>query len=128
MTHNGGKIMTTTTPQSTKAADAWPARDLLGAARYYLGGWRGVVVLAIIAALVGIGLSWNWLVAAGAAPILLATLPCLVMCGLGFCMNRLFGGSCASPAQRSAPEPKRSEAVADILSTKPLDQRRDRHA
>ena len=29
---------------------------------------------------------WGWLVAAGLAPIILSTLPCLVMCGLGVCM------------------------------------------
>jgi hypothetical protein len=96
--------MTTTTSQSTKAADASPARNLLDAARHYLGGWRGVAVLAIVAAVVAIGLSWSWLVAAGIAPILLATLPCLVMCGLGLCMNKLFGGSCASEPERSAPK------------------------
>jgi hypothetical protein len=75
-----------TSSQSTKAADASPARDLLYAGRYYLGGWRGVLVLAIIAALIGVGFSWSWLMAAGIAPILLSTLPCLVMCGLGLCM------------------------------------------
>ncbi len=75
-----------TTSQSTNAADASPARDLSYVARYYLAGWRGVLVLAVIAALVSIGFSWSWLVAAGIAPILLSTLPCLIMCGLGFCM------------------------------------------
>jgi hypothetical protein len=45
-----------------------------------------VLVLAVVAALVGIGFSWSWLVAAGIAPILLSTLPCLIMCGLGLCM------------------------------------------
>src|SRR5262249_54193299 len=36
--------------------------------------------------LTGIALNWSWLVAVGIAPILLSTLPCLVMCGLGVCM------------------------------------------
>jgi hypothetical protein len=40
----------------------------------------------------GIAFNWSWLVAAGIAPILLAVLPCAVMCGLGLCMNRLFSG------------------------------------
>ena len=75
-----------TTSQSTNAADASLGRDLSYVARYYLARWRGVLVLAVIAALVGIGFSWSWLVAAGIAPILLSTLPCLVMCGLGLCM------------------------------------------
>jgi hypothetical protein len=108
----------TATAQSTKAAS--PARDLLYPARYYLRGWRGVVVLAIIAALVSIGLSWNWLVAAGVAPILVATLPCLAMCGLGLCMNKLFGGSWEPPGSKTA-EPMRPEAATN--STEPLDQK-----
>ena len=29
---------------------------------------------------------WRWLVAIGIAPIILSFLPCVVMCGLGFCM------------------------------------------
>jgi hypothetical protein len=114
----------TTTSQSTNAADAPPARELLYLVRCYLSGWRGVVVLTIVAALVGIGLSWNWLVAAGVAPILLATLPCLVMCGLGLCMNKLFGDSCASepPGSKTA-EPMRSEAATNIAGTEPLEQK-----
>jgi hypothetical protein len=76
-----------TTSQSTNAADASPPRDLLYIGRYYLSGWRGVLVLAVIASLVGVGFSWSWLVAAGIAPILLSTLPCLIMCGLGLCMS-----------------------------------------
>lgn len=114
-----------TTSQSTKAVNASPARELLYTARYYLDGWRGVVVLAIIAAVVGIGLSWNWLVAAGIAPILLATLPCLVMCGLGLCMNKLIGSSCApEPPGSKRAEPMRSEAATtNVVSTEPLDQK-----
>ena len=81
-----------TIPRSAKA-DASLARDLVDAARYYLGGWRGIFVLAAIAVLIAIGFSWTWLVAAGLAPILLTALPCLLMCGLGLCMNKLVGSS-----------------------------------
>jgi hypothetical protein len=38
---------------------------------------------------------WAWLVAAGLAPIILSTLPCLVMCAFGVCMM------CRSGAQQS---------------------------
>ena len=50
-----------------------------------------LVAVLIIATLV---FSKDWLVAAGLAPILIAMLPCLVMCGLGLCMNKMTGGSC----------------------------------
>ena len=34
-------------------------------------------------------LGWDWLVAAGVASIIVAAAPCLVMCALGLCMNRM---------------------------------------
>ncbi|RVH28084.1 hypothetical protein CN211_25985 [Sinorhizobium meliloti] len=37
----------------------------------------------------GLAFNWNWLVAAGVAPPLLSVLPCLAMCALGLCMNRM---------------------------------------
>ena len=54
--------------------------------RYYLGNRWALLVLGAGVLLTGIALNWSWLVAAGIAPILLSTLPCLVMCGLGLCM------------------------------------------
>jgi hypothetical protein len=91
-----------TTPQPTEAADTSLGRDLVRAARYYLGGRRGLLALALVAVVAGIALNWNWLVATGIAPILLTGLPCLVMCGAGLCMNKLVGGgSCQSPPANS---------------------------
>ncbi len=108
-----------TTPQSTKAADASLARDLVDAARYYLGGRRGIFLLAAIAVLIAVGFSWNWLAAAGLAPLLLSALPCLVMCGLGLCMNKLIGGSCASqPTQSTTAAPIKPEATTNVASVK----------
>lgn len=46
----------------------------------------GVAVASGVGALV---LGWDWLVAAGLAPIVVAAAPCLVMCALGVCMNRM---------------------------------------
>ncbi|MES1956249.1 hypothetical protein [Salinisphaera hydrothermalis] len=48
-------------------------------------------------AIVGLGLAfgWNWLAAVGALPILLSTLPCLVM--MGFCMKGM--QSCSKKEQ-----------------------------
>ncbi len=87
-----------TTPQTAETANASLTRDLIRACWYYLGGWRGVLVLAAIALATGLALNWSWLVAAGIAPALLTALPCLVMCGAGLCMNKLLGSrSCESP-------------------------------
>ena len=46
-------------------------------------------------------MNWNWLVAAGLAPILIVILPCAVMCGLSLCMHKMSdgsGGCCATDA------------------------------
>jgi len=63
-------------------------RDVLNAARNYFGNRWAVLALGFLAISI-IGLSfggWGWLLAVGAAPIILSLLPCLVMCGLGACM------------------------------------------
>lgn len=72
--------------ESTKTKDASLTRDILSAGRYYLGNRRALLVSALIASIAGLALNWNWLVAVGLAPILLSTLPCLVMCVFGVCM------------------------------------------
>src|SRR6266852_3769086 len=92
-----------TTSDTTKTADASSlARDLLHAARYYVGGRRGLLILAVVAVIGGAALNWGWLVAAGIAPVLLTVLPCLVMCGLGLCMNKLIGGSNTSQESQAS--------------------------
>jgi hypothetical protein len=94
---------------TTRAAGNSVAYNWLAVARHYLGGHRAIIVLAIVAVVVGAALNWSWLAAVGVAPVLLSALPCLVMCGLGLCMNRLVGRSCASassqPPQESVPPP-----------------------
>lgn len=72
--------------ESTKTKDASLTRDVLSAVRYYLGGGRTLLVLAVVIAAAGLALNWSWLVAVGLAPILLSTLPCLVMCVFGVCV------------------------------------------
>jgi YHS domain-containing protein len=78
---------------STDTSDRSLTRDILDAARYYLGGRRTLLVLAAILVAGGIALNWGWLVAAGLAPILIAVLPCAVMCALGLCMHKMAGGT-----------------------------------
>ena len=78
---------------STDTSDRSLARDILDAARYYLGDRRTLFVLAVVLIVGGIALNWGWLVAAGLAPILIALLPCAVMCALGLCMHKMAGGA-----------------------------------
>lgn len=76
-----------TAPQSTTAAEGSLGRDVLYAARYYLGNRWTLVAVAGLAVILGLSFGgWGWLVAAGLLPILLSTLPCLIMCGFGVCM------------------------------------------
>ena len=74
------------------------ARDLLYLARYYLGGRRGLLVIAGLALVAGLTLNWGWLMAAGIAPVLISLLPCAAMCALGLCMSRSGGTSCSTDA------------------------------
>ena len=92
-----------TTPRPAETAETSLTRDLVYAARYYLGGRRGLLIPAGLALLAGLALNWSWLVAAGIAPILISVLPCIAMCALGLCMNRASGKSCSTGA--STPEP-----------------------
>jgi hypothetical protein len=50
---------------------------------------------------IGAVLNWSWLVAVGIAPLLLTALPCIAMCGLGLCMNRMTGRSCSTSSSGS---------------------------
>ena len=76
-----------TAPQSTTTAEGSLGRDVLYAARYYLGNRWALVAAAVLAVAIGLSFGgWGWLVAAGLLPILLSTLPCLIMCAFGVCM------------------------------------------
>ena len=71
-------------------------QDLIYAIRYYLGGRRGLILLIAAALGIGAALNWSWLIAIGVAPLILAVAPCAIMCGLGLCMNKAKGRSCAA--------------------------------
>jgi hypothetical protein len=91
------------------------SRDILYALRNYLGGRRGLAALAAIALVAGLALNWSWLVTAGIAPLLLTALPCLVMCALGLCMNRMAGRSCSTePAAAKTPETTAVELTTPV--------------
>ena len=60
--------------------------ELLYAARYYLRDRRVQIALAIALVGGGLALNWSWVVALGIAPLLIAILPCAIMCAIGLCM------------------------------------------
>ena len=72
---------------------AWATRN-----RLMLAG--GVVLLG------GAYFNWGWLVAIGAAPILLAVAPCGIMCALGMCA---MGAKKSVSAPGDAPTDARSK-------------------
>ena len=77
-------------------------RDILLYLRNLLRDRR--VLMAIAAAVIvgGAVLNWGWLVAVGAAPLILALAPCAAMCALGLCAMGKGGKSCGkseTPAQ-----------------------------
>lgn len=108
-----------TTPMTTQHQSISFARDLLYAARYYL--WRPRVLLAIAAAAIAAGLvfNWSWLVAVGLAPILISTLPCLVMCAFGVCMMCRSGDKHSASIRDVADAPSRSAGFAVSAIGKP---------
>lgn len=56
---------------------------------------RTMIILPILAIGLGLVLAWDWLAAIGLAPIILASVPCLAMCALGFCSVSKPGGQCS---------------------------------
>ena len=92
------------------------SRGLMG----LLTGPRRWWVLGAIGVTAGLVFGWDTLVLLGVAPILIFLLPCLIMCGLGLCMNKSKDkkGSVtaveqageAGDAQSVAPQPRVSDA------------------
>jgi YHS domain-containing protein len=107
---------------STETADRSLTRDILDATRYYLGGRRTLFVLAAVLILGGVALNWGGLVAAGLAPILIALLPCAVMCALGLCMHKMAGG--AHTGKRSGVANNATDLESEMLDLiDPVSQR-----
>ncbi|HEX9571955.1 MAG TPA: hypothetical protein VF969_06825 [Burkholderiales bacterium] len=47
-----------------------------------------LIGLAVGGAIGGLALGWDWVVAAGLAPLVVSVLPCIAMCALGMCAMR----------------------------------------
>ena len=97
--------MTISTQSSTTPA----GNPAVNAVRVFLGNRRNLLVLGAVVLGLGLVFKWNWVVAAGIAPFVLAVAPCLAMCALGLCMNKMVGGS-------SSAQPPSS----DVGSTSPV--------
>jgi hypothetical protein len=72
----------------------------------------GAVALGVIAVVAA--WQWSWLVAIGVAPLLLTGAPCAAMCGLGLCMHRMAGRSCAANSQAPATQIDPGEVESSI--------------
>lgn len=108
-------IVTGSSPNSATRA----AGDLM---RSMVGSRRRLLVLGAIVLGLGAIFKWNWLVAVGIAPPLLAALPCLAMCALGLCMSRMTGGSSgAQPGSADKSVDAAPIAIAPPLLAEPLE-------
>ena len=67
----------------------------LGRNRLILSG------LALAPVAVGLAWQWNWLVAIGAAPLLVSAAPYVAMCALGLCVHRMGSRTCTNAPDTS---------------------------
>lgn len=102
-----------TNPKPPQAVETSLVHDVWALTRHYLGNWRAIVALASAATAVGLAFNWNWLMAAGIAPVLLSVLPCVAMCALGLCMHKGGGRSCSTDAAVSPRLPDGRVAAAN---------------
>ena len=72
-------------------------RSVRDAARRHLAGRRSLWLIAGLVLAAGLALKWNWLVAAGIAPVVVSLLPCAAMCALGFCAHKMGTGAAPTP-------------------------------
>ena len=109
-----------TMPSGAGQPDTTLTRDLLYAARYYLGRSRTWMILAAAAIATGLVFNWNWLVAAGLAPVLLSILPCLFMCAFGVCMMCRSAKEQSPSVRTAAQAPLPPAAAIDRLATEAI--------
>lgn len=106
-----------------KGLSAWSV-PLTGSLRYWLTGRRALVAGVGVVG-VGAALNWEWLVAAGLAPLILTVLPCAAMCALGiWCAKGDANASCSKTgptdrvrdleAEASPPQSPAAEGAARV--------------
>jgi hypothetical protein len=120
-----------TLPQSTSTAVTSRGRDVPSAARYYLGNRWALLGLGSLAVIAGLSFGgWGWLVAAGFAPVILSTLPCLLMCAFGVCMAcRSSATKPTASSDSSSPNSGSGQPLLlQVEQVRALDERSDSHA
>ena len=106
-------------PEDTRSntIEAPPGRLITALPASWLRGRQRLIALAVIAGVAGAWLGWPALVAAGIAPLLIAVLPCLVMCALGLCIMKRGRGACdtqstgQAASDTTADEPRQRESA-----------------
>src|SRR3989442_4249075 len=86
-------------------AETSPVRTRADRLRDWVMSPRGLIVVALAIIGTGLALGWNWVVAAGLAPLLLSLAPCAAMCALGVCMMAKGNASCAKQGSAENAEP-----------------------
>jgi hypothetical protein len=85
-----------------------------GVLQSWLGNRRVLMVSGLALGGAGLALGWDWLAAVGAAPLILAVAPCLVMCALGMCMMGKGNKAAAEqPAARAGEPPARAPSGSE---------------
>ncbi len=84
-------------------------------------GWRGLILLLVAAVAAGVFLDWKWLVAVGAAPLVLAVLPCAAMCAVGLCAMGGNKESGTKPQDTSGSTLTPQDQSTEPLPTRPRD-------
>jgi hypothetical protein len=82
-----------TSPAASKTTDPSPTRGWLHFVRPYLGNRWVLLLLGGLVLVIGLSLNWGWLVAVGAAPVILSLAPCAIMCAVGLCGMKMLGGA-----------------------------------
>lgn len=113
--------------ETAKAPEISLTQQLIDVLRYWLSGRRGLIAVAVLAAVGGIVMNWGWLAAAGIAPIILAVLPCAAMCALGLCANKMMGGksSCSGSETPSKTAEPADSSTARAIRQNAADQNRE---
>ena len=116
-----GSHVNTEQTSSCCSGAAGPSSSGSGLSRYlptWLRGMRGIMLVAGAVVVGGAAFGWwPWLVAIGVAPILLAILPCAVMCALGLCMMRMGNGSKSAGSQGTTTDTAASTVAPLLLGT-----------
>ena len=94
---------------------AKPPANYPGLLRSWIGDRRVLAVAGLAFIAIGLALGWNWLTAVGIAPLIVATVPCLIMCALGLCMMGKSQTACSSqPTPGAGDPPTRADPSASL--------------